>query len=241
MENMYLGTMNRLIDDLLDNNGNKIYFGVNTDCLLRFNKNGEYQNALKSEALKYVDGMGIIYGQRFLGEHVAAERLATTDVFPTLLRTMTRTNSTKSIFLFGGKENVADTVVKNMTQEYPVSFVGTHQGYNFSSSEVISEINNSGADILFIGLGCPAQENWVIQHSDELKCKKILTCGGLFDYYANRVSRAPIFMQNHGLEWFYRMMQEPRRLSKRYLVGNLQYAYLLGTKKLRKENLWSVK
>jgi N-acetylglucosaminyldiphosphoundecaprenol N-acetyl-beta-D-mannosaminyltransferase len=107
--------------------------------------------------------------------------------------------------------------------------LGSHHGYDLKNNteKVIGEIRASGADLVLVGLGVPMQERWINQNLPEIGAKVVLGVGGLFDYYSGRIPRAPIWMRELGLEWFFRFLQEPRRLCKRYFVGNLTFLLLV--------------
>ena len=106
-----------------------------------------------------------------------------------------------------------------------VRIAGTENGY-FSpaeENELIERINGSNAGILLVGLGVPIQELWIARNRNRLKVPVVMGVGGLFDYYSNRIPRAPLILRKAGMEWVWRLLQEPRRLAKRYLLGNVQF------------------
>lgn len=231
-KDLFLGNMSEMVNYVISNtNGKKkmAYFAINSDCMLNYWKDPDYRDIIhREDSFIYVDGMGVIYAQKILKQPIAKERIATTDFFPELCKYLEETNSGLRIFLLGGKDNTAERVKQNFKATYPsIQIVGTYHGYfdKADSSQVISYINSLNVDILFVGFGNPIQEKWVNQHFTELEVSTIMTCGGLFDYYSNNVKRAPLFMQKIGLEWFYRFMQEPRRLYKRYIFGNIRYIW----------------
>ena len=104
-----------------------------------------------------------------------------------------------------------------MEEEYPgIKIVGTHNGYFKSKDvpEIIEDINNSGADLLFVCLGAPAQEKWIDENADKLNVRVAMGIGGSLDVFAGKVERAPEFYCKHGLEWFYRLKKEPWRAKR---------------------------
>ncbi|WP_169716190.1 WecB/TagA/CpsF family glycosyltransferase [Ureibacillus manganicus] len=206
--------------------------------MLNYWRDDVYQDIInQKDSIVYVDGMGVIYAQKLLKLPVAKERIATTDLFPALCNYLNETKSPLRIFLIGGSDGTAENVMDRFFIQYPnVHIVGTHHGYfdKRSSSKVIKYINSHKVDILFVGFGNPIQEKWVHQHFHRLRVCTFITCGGLFDYYANNVKRAPLFMQKIGLEWLYRLVQEPRRLFKRYIFGNIKYVWKVMRMKLSK-------
>ena len=133
-----------------------------------------------------------------------------------------------SIFLLGGKPGIAEQAGKNIGNAYGVHLAGTAHGYfnhQTESSEVIETINKSGAAILLVGFGAPLQEKWISLHRHELKPDVLMGVGGLFDFYSGTISRAPDWIREIGLEWIYRMLQEPGRMWRRYVVGNPLFLY----------------
>ncbi|WP_203332305.1 WecB/TagA/CpsF family glycosyltransferase [Planococcus beigongshangi] len=240
-KDLFLGTMNELSSHILTNTDNrkkKAYYAMNPDCMLKYWKDKEYNRIINQEDnLVYIDGMGIIFSQKLLKLPVGQERIATTDLFPALLKRANEQGGRKRVYLLGSKGDTAERVKRNFMWKYPnVNFVGTHHGYfdKKDSQSVISQINEKDVDILFVGFGNPEQEKWVDANYDDLKVTTIITCGGLFDYYSNNVKRAPLFLQKIGMEWLFRLLQEPRRLFKRYVWGNLTYIYKIAQLKIIK-------
>ncbi len=227
---VFLGTMSDMVQLVISNTKAKVkkpYYAINSDCMLNYWKDIDYQEIINNkESFVYVDGMGVIYAQKLLGLPISKERIATTDLFPALVDALNKMTSHLRIFLLGGEKETAEKVRQNFNETYPnVKIVGTHHGYfdKAESSKVIEQINELAVDILFVGFGNPVQEKWVHQHYNQLQVSTFITCGGLFDYYANNVKRAPLFMQKIGLEWLFRLLQEPKRLYKRYIFGNMKY------------------
>lgn len=136
------------------------------------------------------------------------------------------------IFLYGSKASVLDLLAENLQQRFPYLQIAGRQSSRFrtlSAAEKAQDIETivaSGARIVFVGLGCPRQEIWVYEHLNQLPMP-MLAVGAAFDFHAGTVSQAPAWMQKHGLEWFYRLSKEPRRLWKRYLLLNPAYLILL--------------
>ncbi|MEH7383359.1 WecB/TagA/CpsF family glycosyltransferase [Bacillus sp. JJ1533] len=228
---LYLGSEVELTEIIVSNilKGNKkVYYAINSDCMLKYWNDIEYKNIIDQEDnLVYVDGMGVIFAQKLLNLPVAQERIATTDLFPNLMGYLESNNINIRVFLLGGKVGTAEKVKFNFNRKYPnVEIVGTHHGYFDKSEEserIIDLINKLNVDLLFVGFGNPIQEKWVNKYQNSIKVNGILTCGGLFDFYSNNVKRAPQIMQDIGLEWLYRLLQEPKRLYKRYIFGNMSY------------------
>jgi len=138
------------------------------------------------------------------------------------------------VYLYGSQETVLADFEKNLKEKYSgLQVVGSRpslfrRSTDEEKAEIAKEIRESGANLVFVGLGCPRQEIWVHECTDMvgLPC---IAVGAAFDFHAGNLSQAPIFMQKHGLEWFYRLIQEPRRLWQRYILLNPAYLAMLFT------------
>lgn len=235
---LFSGETLELVDIIANDSKKQAMYAINSDCMLKYWEDSQYREIINKENnLTYVDGMGVIYAQKLLKLEIAKERIATTDLFPAMLDYFNSNKINLKIFLLGGKGDTAERVRKNFSAKYPyINIIGTHDGYfnkKTESENVINTINSLNVDILYVGFGCPIQEKWVDEYYEDLNVKKIITCGGLFDYYSNNVKRAPIAMQKLGLEWLFRLCQEPTRLYKRYIFGNIKYIYKVLTFKFR--------
>ncbi len=133
-----------------------------------------------------------------------------------------------SIYLYGGSPAVVEKLKENLEAKYPGLKVAGYESPPFrqltpeEDEAVVQRINNSGAGLVFIGLGCPKQDLFAYEHRDRIKAVQ-LCVGAAFDFHAGSKKPAPTWMQKYGLEWFYRLMQEPRRLGGRYLQTNTIY------------------
>lgn len=198
---------------------------VNPDCLNIAYRNEEYRKVLRTAARVLPDGSGVNLGCKVLGVSLAAN-VNGTDLFPRLCERAAAEGL--SLFLLGGRPGVAEDAAKNMVQRFPsLRFAGTSPGYLEADEEkkVIDRVNTSGADFLLVGLGAPRQELWLARTAQFLEAPVRLGVGGLFDYYSGRIPRAPLWLRELGLEWTWRLLMEPRRLWKRYLVGNPLFLY----------------
>ena len=141
--------------------------------------------------------------------------------------------------------NVNEVVVKVkkiFEMKYPnIQIVGYRNGYftEADEPEIVKAMSESGADMMFVAFSSPKKEYWVNKYINQLNIPFVMGVGGSFDIVAGITDRAPVWMQNHGLEWFYRFIQEPRRMWKRYIIGNakfvkLTYQYLARKRKFEK-------
>ncbi len=137
-------------------------------------------------------------------------------------------------YIYGGAPGIAEQAAKNLTTTYPgLRIVGTYSPpfRPLSSSEkahVCRQINESGAQLVWVCLGCPKQEKWMFEYRNQLSAKVLLGVGQAIDILAGTKDRAPEFLRRAGLEWAYRLVREPRRLWKRYLVTNFLFLFWMG-------------
>ena len=142
-----------------------------------------------------------------------------------------------SIFLFGAKESTLLLCRQNIERKFPnIKISGSRNGYYNPEEEkdIFDMINNSKPDILLLGMSSPKKELFFESYRHKLEARYILGVGGYFDIMSGEIKRAPRWMQDTGLEWLYRLLQEPRRLWKRYLIGIFQFFWLVTEEKFRR-------
>ncbi len=205
---------------------------VNVAKLVHMQKDKVLAESVKACDLINIDGMGVVLGARFMG-HDIPERVAGVDLFHNLLD-MSR-DKNFPVFLLGAEEDiVAKTVEKVNEQHKGINVVGYHHGYFWDDeAAVVEKIKESGARLLFVAITSPKKENFINKWQDQLGVDFVMGVGGTFDVVAGKVKRAPLWMQKNGLEWFYRIVQEPRRMWKRYAVTNSLFAWLLIKEKFK--------
>jgi len=206
---------------------------VNPDCLNIAYHHGDYRGVLERAACVWPDGIGINLGCRMLGLALR-ENVNGTDLFPRLCERSVEENL--SLYLLGARPGIARKAAENMQSRYPgLRIAGTRDGYFQPGEEdqVIEAINASGANILLTAFGAPRQELWLARHQSRLKPQVLMGVGGLFDFYSGNIPRAPIWMREIGLEWTWRLMQEPGRMWRRYIIGNPLFLYRVYRQKLR--------
>lgn len=186
------------------------------------------------------DGIGVVFGARFLGIEVP-ERLGNDDIGTDIFRKCSE-NGYRS-FLFGSAAGVAERAARNLQRSFSaLAIAGTLHGYHFgdldtgnrdeSSDAVVHQINQSGADVLWVGLATPLQQKWVWQNREALEPPVIITSGGYLDHLAERIEWYPPVIRKFGLLWLYRLWREPRRLWRRYSVDMVQFLAMLSAAKL---------
>lgn len=205
---------------------------VNVAKLVNMQKDAQLAESVKACDLINIDGMGVVLGARFLG-HDIPERVAGVDLFHNLLDMSAEKKF--PVFLLGAQEEVvAKTVEKVKEQHVGVEIAGYHHGYFWDDEEaVVNQIKESGARLLFVAITSPKKENFINKWQDQLGVDFVMGVGGTFDVVAGKVKRAPLWMQKYGLEWFYRVLQEPGRMWKRYAETNSKFAWLLLREKLK--------
>ena len=215
-----------LVGEIVETRQKKTAFFVNPDCLNKIFSDKDYYNVLKDSEYIFPDGIGVNIACKIIGEPLR-ENVNGTDMLPFLCQ-MCESNS-RSIYLLGGGELVAQTMRDKLCQKYEnLSIVGARDGFFDRETEtdsVIEDINLSGADVLLVAFGAPLQEKWIARNRDKLHCNVLMGVGGLFDFYSERTQRAPAWMREIGIEWVYRLMQEPGRMWRRYIIGNPLFVY----------------
>lgn len=199
---------------------------VNVAKLVNMRKNPELRDAVVHCNIINIDGMGVVWGARWMG-HVVPERVAGVDLFHALLAMATRKGY--PVFLLGATPEVVERTVQVVSARYPgLKLAGYHHGYFWEDEEsVVEMIGRSGARLLFVAITSPKKEQFIDRCNERLGVNFVMGVGGAFDILAGKTRRAPLCIQNTGLEWLYRVIQEPRRTWRRYLVTNSVYAWLL--------------
>jgi N-acetylglucosaminyldiphosphoundecaprenol N-acetyl-beta-D-mannosaminyltransferase len=186
---------------------------------------GWFKKYLQDSVLTYCDGQGVRVGAALLGRWIK-ERIVFSDWIYDVCKIADQTGT--GIYLLGAEESVLKKAKRNLVQFYPsLKISGSHHGY-FTSQEapsIVDLINRSGAEILIVGMGMPRQEQWIQKQFDALKPRLVLNAGSCFDFVAGTKKRCPSWIGIIGFEWLFRFVQEPRRLWRRYLIGNPLFIY----------------
>lgn len=201
---------------------------VNAGKIVSMQTDEELRKSVNESDIINADGQAVVWASRFLGKPIK-ERVAGIDLMANLVE-MAHQKKYK-IFLFGAKEEVVKSVVELYAQKYsPDLIAGYRNGYFAAEEEgdIATQIGNSGAQMLFVAITSPKKENFLYNHREALKnINLIMGVGGSFDVFAGKTKRAPQWMQKIGMEWFYRFLQEPKRMWKRYLIGNSKFILLV--------------
>lgn len=204
-----------------------VHVCVNAGKLVAMRSDLALAAAVNSADVISPDGQPIVWAGKLLGLPVQ-DRVNGTNL---MMRLIAEADHRKlRIFLLGATESVLNAVCRKIEQDFPgARIVGAHHGYFTRDEEtrVIDQIRQSGADILFVAISSPRKETWLAANKVELGIPFMMGVGGSFDVIAGLVRRAPDWAQRAGLEWFYRLMQEPRRMWRRYLIGNSLFVWMV--------------
>ncbi len=199
--------------------GKQVCF-VNADCANIAYRNQEYLEVLKKADLCLADGIGLKLAGKLLDREIV-QNVNGTDMFPLLCERLAQTD--RKVFLLGARPEVVEGLLEWIRNGYPLLDVcGWQHGYFNPAEEsgIVQKIKDSGAHLLFVAFGSPRQDLWIHEHLGETGVNVAIGVGGLFDFYSGRIERAPLWMREIGMEWLFRLLQEPGRLWKRYLIGN---------------------
>jgi N-acetylglucosaminyldiphosphoundecaprenol N-acetyl-beta-D-mannosaminyltransferase len=216
-----------LIDKSINENKPMRHVVVNAAKLVFMKTNDELYNAVVTCDIINADGQAVVWASKFLGDPLP-ERTSGIDIMEELIK---RSESKGyKIFFLGAKEEVVSKVVEIYSEKYsPNIIAGYRNGYfkEEESEQIANQIAESGAHILLVAISSPMKELFLEKYRHVIKTPFIMGVGGSFDVVAGKVKRAPVWMQKSGLEWFYRLVQEPKRMWKRYLYTNSLFIYYL--------------
>jgi N-acetylglucosaminyldiphosphoundecaprenol N-acetyl-beta-D-mannosaminyltransferase len=200
---------------------------VNVDKLVKASRDPGLRAIINDCALVNVDGMPVVWASRLLGKPLK-ERVAGVDLFEALMRRAAQKGW--RVFLLGAREEVVSAVAQQYQRSYPqLQLAGYRNGYWKGEAEearVVEQIRDSRADLLFVAISSPKKEQFLGRYQAEMKIPFAMGVGGTFDVAIGRVKRAPLWMQKSGLEWFYRFLQEPRRMFRRYFIEDMAFIWL---------------
>ncbi|WP_410981434.1 WecB/TagA/CpsF family glycosyltransferase [Bacillus pacificus] len=218
--------MNYLDERITNKEKTKMFF-LNAHCFNIAQVNKVYKENINNSHLLLNDGIGMDITAKLFG-FTFPQNMNGTDFTPKLLEYAEKKGLT--IYLLGGEIGVVETAQKNFEDKFSrLNIVGAHHGYFLNDEmRVIEDINKNRPDILIVGLGVPLQENWISKHFEELNTKIIIGVGAFLDFSAKKVKRAPKWMRVCKLEWLFRLLLEPKRMFKRYVIGiPLFFFYIL--------------
>jgi len=229
------GLQDLMVEDCMAARGErrdpKLVFSVNGNSIARVAMDSDFRRCYEAADLIHADGQPVVLASRLLSGSPIPERSATTDYFHDAAEAA-QANGLK-FFLLGSTESVNARCAAEMARRYPgLEIVGRRNGYFRREDEaaICEEINATGADVVWVGLGVPLEQSFCVRNKSRLNAGWLVTCGGCFNFVTGAYSRAPEWMQVAGLEWLYRVAREPRRLFWRYAVTNPRAIYLILTR-----------
>ncbi len=229
--NIKLNNVN--LEQLLQSFTEGILFTPNVDHLVKLQQDADFYNCYQQANWVICDSNIVQLGLKFLGNPVKAV-IPGSSFFPAYYH-YHQTNTAVKIFLLGAKPGVAHKAMEIINAKVQRTMVVDtfSPAFGFENNpqqnqEIIDRINRSGATILVVGLGAPKQEKWIIRYKDQLpQIKSFMALGATLDFEAGNIRRAPKLFQKLALEWLYRLIKEPGRLWKRYLVDDVPFFWLL--------------
>ena len=222
-----------LIDDTIVKNEQIHHTVINAGKVVLMQSNEDLFESVVSADIINADGQGVIWASGFLGKKIC-ERVAGIDLMINLVEYAFKNK--RKVYFLGAKEEIVKSVVSKYSEQFSEDVIAGYRNGYFSSEEeesIAIDIANSGANILFVAISSPTKEIFLNKHKKTLdKVNFIMGVGGSFDVVSGKVKRAPLWMQKNGLEWFYRLIQEPRRMWRRYIIGNFKFLLIIFSAKL---------
>lgn len=198
------------IEKDIENNKKSFIVAINPEKILKARKDEKLKELLNNATYEIPDGIGVIYASKLRKGNIKT-RITGIDSMEMLCK-LSEEKKYK-IFMYGAKEETIKKAKENLEIKFPnIQIVGTINGYEKDNDKIISSINKSKADIVFVALGSPKQEYWITENMDKVSAKIFQGVGGSFDVFSGNIKRAPKWMQKIGLEWLYRLIKEPKRI-----------------------------
>ena len=208
----------------------------NSEMIVLAQEDKELADTINNSDLSVADGAGVVLASKLYHDPLT-ERVAGFDLMQELLKLAF--DNDYSLYFLGGAAGVVEEAVSNTCLKYPgINISGHHHGFLDSEMEmnIIKEINNLSPDILFLGMGVPLQEKFIKRNFKNLNVDVLMTVGGSFDVLAERVKRAPLWMQRLNLEWFYRLLQEPKRFGRMLALPRFVILVILDSFRKQKQS-----
>ena len=214
-------------EELIAAGGPAQHVAINAAKLVAMQRDEELREIVSDCELVSADGQAVVWASRLLGDPLPA-RVAGIDLMHELLGLSERKGY--RVFILGARQEVLEQAVASAYDMYPgLQLAGARDGYfdDDEAEDVADEIRAADADILFVAMPSPKKEYWLARYSAQIDVPFVMGVGGSVDVLAGQTRRAPRWLQRAGLEWFYRLVQEPRRMFGRYLFGNLRFCMLV--------------
>ncbi|HBE40754.1 MAG TPA: glycosyltransferase [Bacteroidales bacterium] len=216
------------VDAAIRNHHHINHVVINAGKVVMMKKDRQLFNSVVSCDIINADGQSIVWAARFLGKKIP-ERVAGADLMEEIMKLANEKRY--KCFFFGAKEEVVKKVADLYANLYGNDIIAGYRNGYFTNDEeldIAKQIAENGTQVLFVAITSPKKENFLYEYRDILRNVNFtMGVGGTFDVIAGVTKRAPRWMQNNGLEWFYRFLQEPKRMWKRYLFGNAEFIHLV--------------
>ncbi|MGM8215070.1 WecB/TagA/CpsF family glycosyltransferase [Bacillaceae bacterium W0354] len=200
------------IEQHINNDEQATIIAVNPEKIMKAKKDETLKQLINNATYQIPDGVGVILASKLKGGNIK-QRVTGADLTEKLLQTANEKEY--RVYFYGAKEEVGVAMQQKLHERLPnLQIAGYSNGYTKNTEELIKKINESNANMLFVALGSPKQEQWISKHKDELNVNVIQGVGGTFDVLAGHVKRAPVITQKLGIEWLYRLITQPKRLKR---------------------------
>lgn len=217
-----------LVEEAIAQNTQIHHTVVNAGKLASIQTDEELRDSVNSADIVNADGQAVVWASKFLGNPLK-ERVAGIDLMANLIELAYQKGY--KVYLLGAKEEVVSKLVNIYHEKYGSEVIAGYRNGYFSSEQepkIVADIAKSDAHMLFVAMNSPKKENFLHRYKAQLSSINfIMGVGGSFDVFAGKTKRAPVWMQKIGMEWFFRLIQEPKRMWKRYLVGNTKFILLV--------------
>jgi N-acetylglucosaminyldiphosphoundecaprenol N-acetyl-beta-D-mannosaminyltransferase len=238
INNISMNEVLKLAEQKIKNDEKYIIYTPNTEIIMMCQKDEEFLNIMNKSDINVPDGVGLIYAGK-IKKFPLKEKVAGYDLSINLLK-MADEKGLK-LYAVGGRPGVAEAAMQNIQKKYPgIKIVGAHHGYfkgthlgEFGHEEeiaLIEDINRHKPHILFVGFGAKKQEQWIEYNKDLINANIIIGNGGTLDGLAGIVKRAPDIFINLGLEWLYRLIKEPKRITRQIVLPVFMFKVIFGNK-----------
>ncbi|WP_413510913.1 WecB/TagA/CpsF family glycosyltransferase [Myroides odoratus] len=225
-----------IINESIDNKQPILHIVVNAAKLVNMQKDAELKESILNADLVNVDGMAVVWASKIIGKPLK-ERVAGIDLFDNLVKNASERK--EKIYLLGAKEEVVTEVARIYSTKYGAEIIGGYRNGYFETTEeneIVKEIVQSQSTYLFVAMSSPKKEIFLSTYKESLRdLGFIMGVGGSFDVLSGKVKRAPMWVQKMGMEWFYRFLQEPKRMWKRSFVDNGKFLGLIAKEVIQKK------
>ena len=231
INNMTMSETIAEIEKMIVSDKKSYVVAINVDVVMKIENDLYLKKIVDNADMVLVDGKPLVWISKMYDRPLKA-KISGSDLVPRLCEKAAQKKY--SIFIIGGKDGIASQAKKRLEEVFPdIQIVGTYappMGFERDEAElnkINSMISEKKPDLLFACLGCPKQEKWIYENISKYDAKVSICAGATVDFLAGNIKRAPVWMSEHGLEWFYRFLQEPKRLFRRYFVDDIKIIKLI--------------